>query len=158
MTYQFCQLLHLIYCTKYYFRSKANLSQISKYNYKIKDLKVGRKMISNIEDLRFLLSALIQMLPTILSITLITLFAFPEFYKNIKKDTQFFKKIINYSITMVIIFVIAIFLDIIALLQLDYLYSNILNIVFIAIIYSMFSILYLFYVLSRVLKKILKNQ
>lgn len=68
-------------------------------------------MVYNIEDMRFLLSALIQILPTVLSITFIAFFALlPRFLKGV--GINFYKRFRNRIITMIGIFFLAIALDI----------------------------------------------
>ena len=77
----------------------------------------------NIEDIRFLLSALLQALPTVLSLGLIALFAFPKTRKGIKNRKM-------YAIFMFVLIMLSVFIlvttcrDAITLMNLEYLLQN----------------------------------
>ena len=109
----------------------------------------------NIDDLRCLMSVLIQILPTVLSITLIALFAFPGLTRGIKEKI---KKCIRFSILMIVIFFIAIGLDIIVLMGLEYYYENAKWLPLIAIGVSGLAIFYLYIFMVWILIEFHKNQ
>lgn len=67
----------------------------------------------NIEDARFLFGALIQLLPMVLSITLIALFAY-------RPERGLFKEFAGYIVALVIFVLIVLFIDVLILARLTY--------------------------------------
>jgi hypothetical protein len=108
----------------------------------------------NIEDLRFLLSALIQILPTILSITLIALFAFPELTRSVREK---FRTCIILSALMILIFFLAITSDITVLMGLEHFFENDKSMVLIAIGTSGLAIIYLYCFMIWIFYQFLKR-
>lgn len=96
-------------------------------------------------DIQFLLSALIQVLPTVLSLLMIALFAFMRDYKY-KKNTWF-----NLAITIVLT-LSALLFNIIVLLGLDSYISSGVFLPQIAVIFSYIVIWVIFFFLYRILK------
>lgn len=79
---------------------------------------------TNIEDTRFLLSALIQALPTVLSIGLIALFAFPKSRKGNVKNFRTYSRYMSSFFILILIIGIATIQDAIVLANLEELQSN----------------------------------
>ena len=98
---------------------------------------------------------MIQILPTVLSITMIALFAFPEMTKYVKKKIT---KCIKLSIVMIVIFFFAIGMDFTVLMGLEYYYENVILFPLVAICLSGFAIFYLYMFMAWVLIEYLKSQ
>lgn len=94
----------------------------------------------NIEDARFLFSALIQALPTIISLSLIAVFA-------LKIERGFFKRFYKHIIFIILLFYIAILGDIVILNNLQNFIENNSFSPYIFLGISCFAIIYLIYFL-----------
>jgi len=104
----------------------------------------------NIEDARFLFSALIQALPTIISLSLIAVFA-------LKPEKGLFKKCFKKTLLLISIFYIAIVGDIIILYNLENFIENNNLIINSFMLISCFAIIYLIYFLYWYIIEIKKS-
>jgi len=85
----------------------------------------GGEEIMNIEDTRFLLSALIQALPTALSLGLIAFFAFPKSRKRNVKNFRIYSKYMASFFILILFVGVATIQDAIVLANLEnYLQNN----------------------------------
>jgi hypothetical protein len=104
----------------------------------------------NIDDARFLFSALIQALPTMISLSLIAIFW-------LRPERGYFKQFFNHILWLILLFYIVIIGDIGVLLTLDWWIKNndLGPLAFLAI--SCFSIIYLIYFLLKYVSEVYKS-
>lgn len=113
---------------------------------------------ANIDDLRFLFSALIQMLPMVLTVTLVLIFSLGRF-KVFIKETKYQTTCLRHSIILVFVFYLAMLLDISVLFGLtETIEKN--NEIFLtsALLLSIISVIYLTLFVVWVIKTILKHK
>ncbi|MBD3230459.1 MAG: hypothetical protein GF329_19925 [Candidatus Lokiarchaeota archaeon] len=78
----------------------------------------------NIEDIRFLLSVLIQTLPTVLSLGLIALFAFPKSRKGNVRNLKIYYLFVFLFLILAVLVTGATIQDVIALSRLEEIFQN----------------------------------
>jgi len=103
--------------------------------------------IINIGDAQFLFSALIQVLPTVLSIILLALFA-------LKPERGFFREFRYWIFALIFIFFFSLFFNIIVLIGLSFFNKQFEYIPILAVIFSMMAIAYLLFFLFKYISRI----